>query len=84
MPPHLRGKPGSGEERPPPEPRREDFDRGGRSGNFLLKFETSMLQGGVILSWVSQRYMRQRLVTDINPLKEQITQNLNLRNEKSK
>ena len=34
LPPHLRGKPGSGEERPPPEPRRDDFgDRGGRSGS---------------------------------------------------
>jgi len=35
LPPHLRGKPGSGEERPPPEPRgRDDFDRGGRSGGY--------------------------------------------------
>lgn len=33
LPPHLRGKPGSGDDRPPPEPRRDDFDRGGRSGS---------------------------------------------------
>lgn len=32
LPPHLRGKPGSSDDRPPPEPRRDDFgDRGGDS-----------------------------------------------------
>ena len=60
MPPHLRGKPGSGDDRPPPEPRRDDFDRGGRSGNFyyILKY-VAMWRKFVLVS--QKRYMRQRV-----------------------
>ena len=60
MPPHLRGKPGSGDDRPPPEPRRDDFDRGGRSGNFyyILKYVV-MWRKFVLVS--QKRYMRQRV-----------------------
>jgi len=58
LPPHLRGKPGSGDDRPPPEPRRDDFDRGGRSGNFyyILKY-VAMWRKFVLVS--QKRYMRQ-------------------------
>lgn len=60
MPPHLRGKPGSGDDRPPPEPRRDDFDRGGRSGNFYYILEYVVMWRKFVL--VSQkRYMRQRV-----------------------
>ena len=35
LPPHLRGKPGASDERPPPEPRNDDYDKGGRSSKFV-------------------------------------------------
>ena len=85
MPPHLRGKPGSGDDRPPPEPRRDDFDRGGRSGNFYYFLKYVAMWGNFVL--VSQkRYMRQRVKKKFSfsfKFKEQVTQkSKHLRNEK--
>ena len=60
MPPHLRGKPGSGDDRPPPEPRRDDFDRGGRSGNFYYILEYVVMWRKFVL--VSQKRLKRSLV----------------------
>ena len=85
MPPHLRGKPGSGDDRPPPEPRRDDFDRGGRSGNFYCNLKyVAMWRKFVLVS--QKRYMRQRVKKKFSisyNFKEQVTQkSKHLRNEK--